>query len=221
MTRLTDYQKSPKNDTAPKSLVVFLHGLGANGQDLIGLADQWANHMPDTLFLSPDAPQACDMAPPEVNNSYQWFSLQDRSNQAILKGVEDASHILTDYLDGLVQTYQITPDKIALVGFSQGTMLGLYTAMRRPVPIACIAGYSGYLPGIEEFGLSRLPTLFPVFLRHGEADDIVPVSAFHHAKDSLSTFGYEVTGDTVPHMGHGIDPDGIAQGGDFLARHLL
>ena len=198
-----------KPDGAVKSLVILLHGLGANGADLISLADSWRGILPQTLFISPDAPDHCDMAPV----GYKWFSLQSRDPSDIARGVENAHPLLQTFITDRQQEHSIATDRTALVGFSQGTMMALHTGLRTPEPIAGILGYSGALAAAPP------PPSEPktrIRLIHGEADDVVPVGALHHVEESLRNAGYAVKATTTPHLGHGIDTDGLANGGAFL-----
>ena len=126
-------------------LVVFLHGLGADGSDLIGLAPVLAPHFPEAAFVSPDAPSPCDMAP----MGRQWFSLQSREPQDLYSGSEKAREALDAFLDAELERHSLDDSRLALFGFSQGTMMALHTALRRPTPIAGVAGFSGHLVGVE------------------------------------------------------------------------
>ena len=210
---LKTYTQEPKSGGKPRQLVVLLHGLGANGMDLIGLARYWESILPEAAFISPDAPFPCDMAPV----GYQWFSLQEWTPESLLKGVETAAPILQSYLDKMLQHYDLEDKNMALVGFSQGTMMSLYAGPRRAKKIGGILGYSGSLIG--EAGLSD-PKIhrMPVHLVHGDADMVVPVQAWQHAKSVLTQNGFDVTGHTTQNLGHGIDDDGIESGADFLSR---
>lgn len=206
------YDLSPKSGST-KSLVILLHGLGSNGRDLISLAPLWANDMQDTAFVSPDAPFACDMVPPGYPDSFQWFSLQTREPQAILEGIERAFPILKDFILQQAEHYDVPLSKVALVGFSQGTMMSLYTAPRIK-GLAGVLGYSGALHGT--LGEHKLP----IHLIHGEADDVVPVKAYTHAKSELEQAGFEVSGHTSAGLTHSIDEKGIQSGGAFLQDAL-
>lgn len=213
---LKTYTHFPLGGAAPESMVILLHGLGANGMDLIGLARHWETLLPKTVFLSPDAPFPCDMAPV----GFQWFSLQEWSAESILAGVKEAAPFLIQYIQAMLDHYNIKPEKLALAGFSQGTMMSLYVAPRLPYKIAGVLGYSGALirdEEGEEGGLHQMP----VHLIHGESDTIVPVSAYHHARTALQTAGFDVSGHTTPGLPHGIDEDGIESGGQFLNRVLI
>lgn len=200
-------------------MVVLLHGLGANGQDLIGLARYWERALPHTVFVSPDAPFPCDMSPEWMDNSYQWFSLRDWSPEAIEKGVKTAEPVLNDYITKMRDHYELKDKNIALVGFSQGTMMSLYAAPRRQEKIAGIVGYSGALvggAGLSAPGIQKPPVL----LVHGEADSVVPVSAYRHAREELVSHGFTVSGHTTPGLDHSIDDEGIEAAADFLQRVL-
>jgi phospholipase/carboxylesterase len=219
MSSLKTYTHSPKSAAAPKSIVILIHGLGANGQDLIGLARYWETALPDTVFVSPDAPFACDMAPPWTDNSFQWFSLQDRSPDVMTKGAETAALILNEYMDKMLQRYDLKDENLALVGFSQGAMMSLYVGPRRRNKIAGIVAYSGALVGAD--GLSGTDIQKPpVLLVHGQADSVVPVIAYHTAKDSLVKNGFTVSGHVTPGLDHGIDDEGIESAVAFLSGVL-
>lgn len=213
---LKTYTHSPKAGKKPTSIVILLHGLGANGMDLIGLARYWEQILPDTVFVSPDAPFPCDMAPV----GYQWFSLQEWTPESILRGVEQAAPILNAYIDKMLEHYSLSDDRLALVGFSQGTMMSLYAGPRRKNRIAGILGYSGALVGAEALDGADIHKV-PVHLIHGDADTVIPVSAFHTAKEALKTHGFSVTGGVTHGLGHGIDDDGIEAGAAFLSRILM
>ncbi len=217
MQPLNTYEHKPPENVEPQQLVILLHGLGADGRDLIGLAQLFAQSLPEAVFVSPDAPFPCDMAPPGSMGGYQWFSLQDRNPEAILSGVQEAAPIIEDFIGQQLEKYNLGADKLVLSGFSQGTMMSLYTGPRYPNKIAGVLGYSGALVGGD--GFTQDPDEFqkpPVHLIHGEADDIVPVAAWHHAKETLEKAEFTVSGYTTPGLPHGIDEQGIASGGEFL-----
>jgi phospholipase/carboxylesterase len=212
---LKTYTHAPKSGKKPESMVILLHGLGANGMDLIGLARYWEQALPDTIFVSPDATFPCDMAP----TGYQWFSLRDWSPHSILKGVEEAAPILQNYIKAMLEHYEIKPEKLALAGFSQGTMMGLFVGPRYPDRIAGVLGYSGALVGGEGLAGSGIHKI-PVHLIHGDMDSIVPVGAYTMAKSALESNGFTVTGGITRGLEHSIDEDGIESGAGFLERVL-
>ncbi len=205
----------PAAGGAPEALVVLLHGLGADGDDLIGLAPYWARALPHAAFVSPHAPFPCDMAP----MGRQWFSLQDRDPRAILAGVEAAAPILDAFLDAELTRQGVPPGRLALVGFSQGTMMALFVAPRRSKPVACVVGYSGALIGAERLAAEAVAKP-PVLLVHGDADPVVPFAALAAAEAGLSAAGIAVTIERRPGVAHSIDEVGLVKGGEFLARHL-
>lgn len=205
------YEHKPKGP--PQQIVLLLHGLGADGRDLIGLAPIFAKALPDAIFISPDAPFHCDMAP----MGHQWFSLREWTPETILKGVRDAAPILDGFITQQLERHGVPASKLALLGFSQGTMMSLYTGPRYKEPIAGILGYSGALVQDPVAVIRNKP---PVCLIHGEADTIVPVSAWRHARTVLKDEGFTVSGHTTPGLLHGIDDEGIRAGAEFLKTVL-
>jgi len=195
----------------PKHLVLLLHGLGADGDDLIGLVPLMADLLPHAHFIAPNAPERCDMSP----YGYQWFSLRSWSPQSMLKGAQDAAPKLNLFIDAQLKRFNLTEDRLALVGFSQGTMMSLYTALRRPKPCAAVVGFSGALVG--EAGVTSMP---PVCLIHGDQDTVVPYGAMGLAEAVLKHEGISVETHTRRGLGHGIDPQGIDIATAFLKARL-
>lgn len=213
MDTLKTYTYGPASGGAPDRIVVLLHGLGADGRDLIGLAPALAPAVPGAVFVSPDAPFPCDMAP----MGRQWFSLQEWTPESILNGVRQAAPVLQSYIEGQLQKYGLTADRLALCGFSQGTMMSLYVGPRYPQPVAGVLGYSGALVWEDDVSAAGLHKI-PVCLVHGNADPVVPVFAYVHARDRLEKEGFPVEGHMIPGLMHGIDPSGIGAGKRFLQR---
>jgi phospholipase/carboxylesterase len=208
----------PRHGAAPgsaRSLVVFLHGLGADGDDLISLAPLLGQRLTHAAFVSPHAPFPCDMAP----FGRQWFSLQELDPAALLGGVRLAAPVLDAFLDAELERHGLGEDRLALVGFSQGTMMALFVALRRTKPCAAVVGYSGALIGAEALP-EEIASRPPVLLVHGEADEIVPVAALPAAVAALRANSVPVESETRRGLGHGIDERGLALGAAFLARHL-
>jgi phospholipase/carboxylesterase len=211
MSRLSGPRVAPNSGVA-KQLVVLLHGVGADGNDLIGLAPALARFLPHAAFVAPNGPAPCDMAP----FGYQWFSLQDRRSEALLRGVRAAAPLLDAFLDEELERHGLSARQLALVGFSQGTMMSLYVAPRRPAPVAAVLGFSGALLGADALPAEAVSRP-PVFLIHGDADEIVPVGALSAAVAGLQGADIPVRFEVRPGLPHAIDPEGIAHGGAFLA----
>ena len=209
------YSQSPQSGKSPTSMVILLHGLGSNGQDLMGLVPYWQSMLPDTVFISPDAPFRCDMAP----MGYQWFSLQNWSPRAILEGASDVAPMLQDFITEMLAKYNLPDEKLVLVGFSQGTMMSLYAGPRREHKIAGVLAYSGALLGAETLGDLHIHKVL-VHLVHGDMDMVVPLGAYHMALDALESNGFTVTGGITNGLAHSIDLTGIRDGGEFMKTVL-
>lgn len=211
---MREYTQNPASGGKAKSIVLLLHGYGSNGQDLIGLAPYWAPGLPDTVFVGIDAVEPCEMG-----FGYQWFSLQSRMQADMQRGAEAAAPVLNRYIDDLLKKYDLTDDRLALVGFSQGTMMSLYVAPRRPKPLAGVLGYSGSLLGGEALAGAGIQKT-PIHLVHGDADPVVAVGAWHHAMKTLQEAGFKVEGSVTPGLEHSIDDRGLTDGLAFLRRVL-
>ena len=203
-----------------KRLVVFLHGYGADGNDLIDLGRAWQEILPNTAFVSPHAPEPCGQAPV----GRQWFPLTFRDPDERWVGVNKAEPALDAFLDSELERYKLPPSALALVGFSQGTMMALHVGLRRAVPPAAIVGYSGMLvmpnkPEPEAFTAS-IKARPPVLLVHGSEDELIPVQALFHATQTLAALEVPAEWHISHGVGHGIDGEGLRHGGEFLARQF-
>jgi phospholipase/carboxylesterase len=203
----------PQAGGAPRQLVMLLHGLGADGADLIGLAPHWAAAVPHAAFVAPDAPSPCDMAP----FGRQWFSLQDRTPARIEAEVRAVAPLLDAFLDAELARLGLPDQALALAGFSQGCMLALFTGLRRRAAPAALLGYSGALLAGDRLA-QEITVRPPVLLVHGESDDIVPVAASRAAEQALRAAGVEVEALYRPGLAHGIDEEGLDAGAAALAR---
>lgn len=205
----------PASGSAPKQIVLLLHGYGSNGADLISLAPHWQRDLPDALFLAPNAPQSLG----SLAAGYQWWPLSTFTPQALAAGAASAAPAIDAFIDRKLGQYGLSESDLAIVGFSQGTMMALHVGLRRPRRVAAVVGYSGMLTGAPELG--HLPiTKPPVLLVHGSADPIVPVAALHAAKSELERLGIEVTAHVSNGVGHSVDPVGLRMGGEFVAKAL-
>jgi phospholipase/carboxylesterase len=211
MSALSGPSRPPAAGGKPSRLVILLHGLGADGADLIGLAPYWARLLPTTEFVSPNAPFPCDMAP----YGYQWFSSQDRSPAAVLAGVRAAAPFLEAFIDEALAERGLDDSDLALVGFSQGTMMALFVGLRRANPAAGIVGFSGRLLAPELLA-SELRSRPPTLLVHGTDDPLVPYSSLTAAEAALKDAGVAVETLTCPGIGHSIAEEGLRRGGAFL-----
>jgi phospholipase/carboxylesterase len=205
----------PASGGPARSLVILLHGYGSNGDDLISLGLDWRTALPDTAFVAPDAPEPCPGAP----DGYQWWGITSLDRSAILAGVARAAPVLDAFIDAELVRYGLTEADVALVGFSQGTMMALHVGPRRARAVAGILGYSGMLADADGLGDPAL-TRPPVLLIHGDADPMVPISAFHQAEAALAEAGFVVETHVSRGLGHGIDPMGVSLGRQFLTRVL-
>ena len=216
MTTLSGPSAPAKSGTT-KSLVVLLHGYGADGNDLFGLAGPLSDHLPDTAFRAPNAPQRSTMTP----MGYQWFPipwLDGSTDEQRDQGFAEAQEKLNAYLDAAMAEEGVTPEQTALIGFSQGTMMSLYVAPRRTRQIAGIVGFSGRLiPGDD---LADVPSKPPVLLVHGDMDEMINVSEMSTAETALRAAGFNVNSHISRGIGHGIAPDGLTLGLQFLLEVL-
>lgn len=201
--------------TKATKALIFLHGLGADGNDLIGLAPFFRPAFPDAVFIAPNAPFPCDMAP----FGYQWFSLRDWTPESMLKGAKEAAPVLDAFIDDAMQRYFLKESSVAIIGFSQGTMMALYTALRRKKPVAAIVGFSGALIG-PELLKNEIISKPPICLVHGTADEIVPFAAMDMAATALSEAGVEIESHARPGLGHSIDEGGVEFAKDFISERI-
>ena len=219
MTRVLNSQRKEAVSGETRSVVVFLHGYGANGADLLGLADPLGEHLPDTLFVAPDAPEDCAGAP----MGFQWFPIpwiDGSSEEEAERGMTSAVADLNAFLDALMVDEDVLPEQVVLFGFSQGTMMALYVAPRREDEVAGVVGFSGRLLAPEDL-VDDVVVRPPILLVHGDADDVVPVQSLPEAADALQKAGFE---DVFAHImkgtAHGIAPDGLSVALAFMRDKL-
>jgi phospholipase/carboxylesterase len=206
---------TPASGGPPRSLVVFLHGYGADGNDLIGLGRDWAKSLPSTAFVSPNAPELC----PGTPMGRQWFALTMRDQRELVRGVAGARPALDTFLDAELPRHGLDESACALVGFSQGTMLALHVGPQRRKKLAGILGYSGLLADPTALKSSAVQKP-PILLVHGDRDDLIPVAAVFAAAEGLAAAEIPVEWHISQGIPHGIGPDGLALGLSFLKRVL-
>ena len=214
---LTVGRKEPRSKTT-KSVVIFLHGYGADGADLLGLADPLGQHLPDTLFLAPNAPEPC------LNNpmGFQWFPIPrlDGSDPvAAGRSFSVAQDLLNGFLDQVMAEEGVSAGQIMLLGFSQGTMMALHVAPRRAEPFAGVVGFSGRLLEPEHLA-EAVKARMPIQLIHGDRDDMVPYESMQEAAEVLSAAEFDVYTHTMAGTPHGISPDGLSQAYVFMNEFL-
>lgn len=219
MTRVLNAERREPVSGEVRSVVVFLHGYGANGADLLGLADPLGEHLPDTLFVAPDAPEACAGAP----MGFQWFPIpwiDNSSEEESARGMASAVSDLNAFLDALMVDEDVLPEQVVLFGFSQGTMMALHVAPRREDAIAGIVAFSGRLLDPESLK-EEARVRPPVLLVHGDQDDVVPPQSLPEAADALQQAGWQdVFAHVMKGTGHGIAPDGLSVALAFMRDKL-
>lgn len=201
-----------------KSLVIFLHGYGANGSDLIGLADSLSEGFHDTTFISPDAFENCPGNP----SGFQWFPIEwlyGSENQNIEIEIEKPISFLRNWIKSQMEEFNVNPSKTMIIGFSQGTMMALHLATRGHETYAGVVGFSGKLLSANK--LSKESNVkMPLLLVHGTDDQVVPLENLNEASDALLSVGYRTFVHVSRGIGHGISPDGISAVKKFMKRFL-
>jgi len=218
MSRELQFKRRPPVSGDVKSVVVFLHGYGADGADLLGLADPLGPHLQDTAFIAPDAPDKCTGNP----MGFQWFpipwidgSSEEEASAGALQAVKDVDAFIAQIL----AQEEISPDQLVVFGFSQGAMLALRTLVLRDEPVAGIVACSGRVLDPESFA-GTVRARPPVLLMHGDQDEVVPPGHFNEAGQVLEAAGFEVYGHVMQGTGHGIAPDGLSVALTFMADKL-
>lgn len=218
MTRNLKTLRQASTTGKDTSLMILLHGYGADGDDLMGLATQMAPYFPDTVFVAPDAPEKC------AGNAagFQWFSVPQvdaSTEEDAVSGMMQSSTDLDSYLDLMMKTEGVSADKTVLFGFSQGTMMALQVAPRRKEVLAAVVGFSGSLmlpDALRDEVVSRPP----VMLLHGDKDEVVPPEALSKAEFALDTLGFEVYAFVMENAAHGIASDGLSVATGFMREKL-
>ena len=215
MTKLEGPSHGPQSGGKPRQLVVLLHGYGADGNDLIGLAPVLAPLMPEAVFQAPNAPYPCEGNP----MGYQWFGISRLDPAVAAAGVRAAAPFVETFLDERMAEYGIDESNTVLVGFSQGTMMTLHVGLRRARPLAGLIGFSGMLAGSDSLQ-AEIKTRPPVLLVHGDADDMLPSTLTERAAQVLQQNGVEVAVHIAEGVGHGIDQTGLSHAARFLLSVL-
>ena len=205
----------PSNGNPPKQMIIFVHGYGADGNDLIGLTNYFQSTLPEAIFLSPHAPEACSMNP----SGYQWFDLTSTDPAVLWSKILVAADHLNEFIDSKLLEYNIAEENLALIGFSQGTMMSLHVSLRRKNTMAAVLGYSGRLIGADllKDDLISKPS---IYLIHGDQDPMVPYQESLTAEKVLKEYSVDIKTHISEHTQHSIAEDGLRIGVDFLASKL-
>lgn len=216
MTKIDGPFLAPASGKAD-SLVIFLHGYGANGADLLSIGEEWAHELPNTAFASPNAPSVCDA----FSAGFQWFPIRAVDRHLIERDrpMDSVMPALNAYIDDLLAQWGVREERLIVAGFSQGAMMAMYVMPRRKTACAGIIGYSGLLVGAEglkEEGISKMPVL----AIHGDADEVVPPQCLAEVEAGFEAAGFNVETVMRPHLGHGIDHFGLMRGLQFCHECL-
>lgn len=212
---LSGPEAEPSSGGAAKQLIIFVHGYGADGNDLFGLSQYFAQAAPDAAFISPNAPYRCDGAP----HGYQWYDVWMKDPADRLAAIRSTGAIFDNFVGKQLERRGLSEDRLVLIGFSQGTMMSLFTAPRREKAVAGIVGYSGRMESPDLLA-SEIRSKPPVVMMHGDSDELLAVDEMHAAAGALAACGVEVSTHVRPGLGHGIDETGIRIGLEFVHRVL-
>jgi len=216
MAALTGPSVAPASGGPARQLVIFTHGYGSNGRDLIGLAGFFAERLPDAAFVSPNAPEPVPGFPGEA---YQWFGLSNLDPNLMDAGARRAAPKLDAFIDAELARHNLPASACALVGFSQGTMMALHVGLRRPEPLGAVVGFSGLLTGPQTLP-AEIRSRPPVLLAHGDRDDRVPIQGLVAARESLGAAKAPALWRICPGAGHTITEDGLDLASEFLRDAL-
>ncbi len=206
---------NPLTEEKPKNAVILCHGYGGDGKDISLLANYWKSYLPDTIFICPDAPEKCAVSP----SGFQWFDLMDQTPDQILTKSLVAEIKLNNFIDEVKEVNNLSSNKIALVGFSQGCMISLQTGIKRQDKINCIIGYSGRIISVEHLG-KNINSKPNIILMHGDLDEVVPLNSLLEAKDFFSKNDYEIQTKIFKNCEHRIPTEGSSIGLQFLKKNL-
>tara|TARA_Y100001970_G_scaffold238072_1_gene299032 strand:- start:2250 stop:2900 length:651 start_codon:yes stop_codon:yes gene_type:complete len=205
----------PSSKSLAKNAVILCHGYGGDGKDISIVANYWKNFLPDTLFICPDAPEICKVSP----NGFQWFDLMDQTQEEILAKSLIAENKLNKFIDEVTKKNKILENKVALVGFSQGCMISLQTALKRKKNINCLIGYSGKIINHEHLR-NNIVSRPEIYLMHGDKDQVVPINDFLASKEFFASQKYKIHTKIFENCEHRIPTEGLSIGLEFLKKKL-
>ena len=208
------FKRLKPKSSKTNSIVIFMHGYGADGADLLSIGNVLADHLPDTLFIAPDAPTICQMS----SLGFQWFpipSMDGSSESAAIQELDKITVVANDWIDDLIFDAGVNHENVFLFGFSQGTMLSLFMGPQRKKVLGGIVGFSGKLINLDVLK-KRIQTRPPILLIHGDEDQVVSPNCLPEAFDELIKLNFNVTKHISVGIGHGIAPDGLTKALEFL-----
>jgi phospholipase/carboxylesterase len=208
-------RQPPARGGKADALVILLHGYGSNGADLISLAPYWAELLPGALFVAPNAIEPVPQAP----NGFQWFAIANMDPHLMERGVRQAALSVDRFIDRELEKAGLDESALALVGFSQGTMMSLHVGLRRPKPLAAILGFSGMLVAPSKLK-QEMASKPPILLIHGDRDPMIPIAAMFQSAADLCAADHGAEWHISYGVPHSIGPDGLELGGAFLANYL-
>jgi phospholipase/carboxylesterase len=205
----------PLSKEKPKSAVILCHGYGGDGKDISILANYWRAHLPNTIFICPDAPEKCAASP----TGFQWFDLMDQTPEQVLSKSLVAESKLNKLIDEVKDKNNLLANQIVIGGFSQGCMISLQTGIKRKDTINSIIGYSGRIIDTEHLG-KNIISKPNILLMHGDSDQIVPINSLLEAKDFFNKNNYEIDSQIFKNCEHRIPTEGSSLGLQFIKKHL-
>tara|TARA_B100001094_G_C18104533_1_gene757635 strand:+ start:745 stop:1398 length:654 start_codon:yes stop_codon:yes gene_type:complete len=206
---------NPLSGKEPKNAVILCHGYGGDGKDISILAGYWKHHMPDTVFICPDAPEKCTVSP----TGFQWFDLMNQTADQILTKSFIAEMKLNKLIDEVKEKFNLKTSNISIGGFSQGCMISLQTGLKRLDKVNSIIGFSGRIISTEH--LSKNIVSRPnIILMHGDSDEVVPVSSLLEAIEFFNNKNYKIETKIFKNCEHRIPTEGTSLGLEFLKKNL-
>ncbi len=205
----------PSSKSSPKNVVILCHGYGGDGKDISILANYWKTFLPDTLFICPDAPEICKVNP----DGFQWFDLMDKTGEETLSKSLIAENKLDNFINEVISENKLNFKDVALVGFSQGCMISMQTALKKKDQIKCLIGYSGKILNIKHLN-QNINSKPEIFLMHGDKDQIVPINFLLEAKEFFNKNDYKIQTKIFKNCEHRIPTEGSSIGLEFLKKNL-
>ena len=206
---------NPSSKSSPKNAVILCHGYGGDGNDISILANYWKNFLPDTMFVCPDAPEVCKVNP----SGFQWFDLMDQTDDETLSKSLIAEKKLDNFINEVTSQNKLNLNDIALVGFSQGCMISLQTALKKRDKIKCLIGYSGKILNIKHLN-QNINSKPEIFLMHGDKDAVVPINFLLEAKEFFNKNNYIIQTKIFKNCEHRIPTEVSSLGLEFLKKNL-